>query len=129
MRCEATDSVAADGRYELCLASALEEGVPFAAKVGALANLGPTAAAWEDAAIRHYARALDASVPSKRPIETQPLRFGPHIASEAANSYERMLKARGRSLSSEEAERLKRIAAFRLIESRLPIAITRSSSR
>lgn len=84
------------GMAELCLACVLEDGAPFASKVGLLAEAPPpTKAAWLEEAERLY---LSAYRKSARADAAATSSWGPEsfVSFEASQSYERLIRARTR---------------------------------
>lgn len=84
------------GMAELCLACVLEDGAPFASKVGPIAGAPPsTKAAWLAEAERLY---LSAYRKSARADAAATSSWGPEslVSFEASQSYERLVRARTR---------------------------------
>ncbi|MGC4045426.1 MAG: hypothetical protein QM758_16670 [Armatimonas sp.] len=109
------------GLFELCLACALEDGAPYAPKVGALSGLNASSKAWLTAAIQNYWLAFDRA-------ETNDLKDRPGfhqtlVSEEAGASYKRLLTARG-DITATEKSRLSRIATTLATLSKRPRAVT-----
>lgn len=100
------------GIYALCLACALEEGAPYAARAGAIPGvaLGKSASAWRAEALRSYGAAFDSSAAGDARQTQQPI-FGIEtlVSHEAGHSYQRLLASRGGQPSADEAARLTRV--------------------
>jgi hypothetical protein len=108
-----TRPVVEDGRYELCLACALEEGARFAPMVGPIAGIAPTPTAWTDAAILNYGLAFDRAVERDSQIKSRPA-FGLStlVSYETARSYQRLVRARDATPTAAEQSRLDRMVRF-----------------
>jgi hypothetical protein len=105
-------AAATDGRYELCLASAYEQGALYAAKAGVINSVPATERAWLDAAISYYGVAFDESVTRDLGTKFTPM-FGLDelVSYEAGRAYQRLIAARGNP-SAAEQERLIRVKAL-----------------
>jgi hypothetical protein len=101
-----------DGRYELCLASAYQDGAPYAAEVGVIDAVEATPRAWIEAAIHYHGLAFDAASERDGQVKMTPI-FGVEtlVSYEAGREYQRLLLSRG-APSSAEQERLARVQAL-----------------
>ena len=100
------------GLYELCLACALAEGSPDAARVGVIPDvpLDPTATQWRNEALRFYGIAFSRAAAADSQLEERPLFGLPALISwEAGRSYKATLAERGGEPTAEEAEHLAQI--------------------
>ncbi|MGC4047500.1 MAG: hypothetical protein QM758_27200 [Armatimonas sp.] len=95
------------GLYELCLACALEDGAPYAAKVGAFSGLEASSKSWMIAAIQNYWLAFTRAEAGD--LKETSGGVGPFVSQEAGESYKRLLQARG-SITRAETAQLARIA-------------------
>lgn len=102
-----------DGLFELCLACALEEGAPYASQVGPVAGVPATADAWTRAAVGYYGTAFDKAVASDGTITSRPV-FGlaTLVSYEAGNSYQRLIRTLGPSVTRADGARAARITIF-----------------
>jgi hypothetical protein len=110
-----------DGRYELCLACAFEDGAPLAAKVGPYAGIAATPKAWTDAALRYYGEAFDRSIDKDTEASRRPI-FGVStiVSYEAGKSYQRLATAGGRVPTEGEKKRIATIGTFVAAIDKLP---------
>lgn len=109
------------GLFELCLACALDDGAQLARAVGKVPGLNVAAEpkAWREEAIRWYRLAYERA--SESDLKDN-VRFGPSVTEEAAESWKRMVLARGPSV----VERAQIVGVNRALSTlkAMPMAVT-----
>ena len=106
------------GLVELCLACALEDGAPWAKKVGPVGTLKPVSKDWTKAALTRYLNAYRAAV--TKDVSGGGGRFGKFVSQEAGMSAKRLMLASGKRDTKLIAEIDKNVA----IMEKMPRAIT-----